>query len=139
MIDQPAVQPRRERAVTAGLPVHHAQHHQGKRPEQQHDGQERIGREHGHLAAAEPDMVEHALRQQQQRRRGVDHIDRMLVGNLPPHREQPARKQIGIERHREQDRQHQACGRGRHQADLLPARQRQEIQRCQHRAVNQLE
>ncbi|MBR0792781.1 hypothetical protein JQ631_27220 [Bradyrhizobium manausense] len=138
MVDQPAIQPCGETDIGARWSADHAQHDKSERRKHQHHCRERVSREHDRLAAAEPDMVECALRQQQQRRGGVHHIDRMLIGNLPPHREQPARKQIGIEHHREQDRQHQACGRGRDQADLLPPRQRQEIQRGQHRAVHQL-
>ncbi|QQO17436.1 hypothetical protein JJB99_15500 [Bradyrhizobium diazoefficiens] len=139
MIDQPAIEPGRERVFSARQSASNAQHDQGKRREHQRDRGKRVGREHDRLAAAKPGMIQGALRQQQQRGRGVHHIDRMLVGNLTFDREQPARKQIRIEPHREQDRQCQACGRGRDQTELLPARQRQKIERGQHGAVHQLE
>ncbi|WP_342740353.1 hypothetical protein [Bradyrhizobium sp. B117] len=122
MVDQPAIQSCQESAFPTCSSIRQAQHHKSQRRKHQRERHERVSHEHDRLAAAEPELVERVLRQQQQRRRGVHHIDRMLVGNLPPDREQPARKQIGIEDHREQDRQRQACGRGRDQADLLPAR-----------------
>ncbi|UFW46682.1 MULTISPECIES: hypothetical protein [Bradyrhizobium] len=139
MVDQPAIEPGKERGFNAREATGHAQHDQSKRRQHQRECHDRVSHEHDRLAAAEPELVQRALRQQQQRRRGVHHIDRMLVGNLTLDREQPARKQIGIEDHREQNRQPKPCGRGCDQADLLPTRQRQEIQRGQHRAVHQLE
>ncbi|WGD55785.1 hypothetical protein QA641_18995 [Bradyrhizobium sp. CB1650] len=84
-------------------------------------------------------MVHQAPRQQEQRGVGFLDIDRMLVGDLSFDRKQPARKQIRVQQHRDQDRQRKTEARDREQSILLTARQRHEIERRKHGTEHQLE
>ncbi|WGR74213.1 MULTISPECIES: hypothetical protein [unclassified Bradyrhizobium] len=140
VIHQPAVHACQKRFLTGYLSIRNgAQHRKGERCEHERGRGESVEREHGRLAVGEPDMVHQAPRQQEQRRVGFLDIDRVLVGDLSLDRKQPARKQIRVQQHRDQDRQHETEARARDQSELLTARQRHEIERRKHGTEHQLE
>ncbi|WP_187436157.1 hypothetical protein [Bradyrhizobium hipponense] len=88
MIDQPAVEARRQRSLTI---ADRAQHRPAERRQYQRGRCQRIDGEHDRLAVGEADAVHDASGQQQQRRIDFVKLDRMLVGNPSRDREQPAR------------------------------------------------
>ncbi|WP_426615146.1 hypothetical protein [Bradyrhizobium sp. McL0616] len=136
MIDQPAVEAPQQRSL---IIADHAQQRPAERREHERSRRQRVDGEHEQLAVGKSNAIHDTLRQQQQRRIGFLELDRMLVGDPSCDRKQPAREQVWIEDDRDQDRKRKAKARRDNQDEFPPARQRQEIERGQHRAEHQLE
>ncbi|WP_177248354.1 hypothetical protein [Bradyrhizobium sp. Ghvi] len=136
MIDQPAVETRRQRSRRV---ADRAQQRKAERREHEGGRRQRVDRKHKRLAIGNTDTIHDALRQQQQRWIDFLELDRMLAGDPSRDREQPAREQVRIEDNRDQNRQREAETRHARQDKLPPPRQRQKIECGQHRTEYQLE